>query len=75
MTEQKFYEAMGRKQVALEDAQGNLATMHTEYDNLLSVLAKVGSGEIEPKMISVDLAARSWKLRAMAVSEASPPKE
>lgn len=60
---------MGRKQIELEDAKTNLASLNREYDNLLCMLAKVSAGEIDPKAIAVDLALRSWKLRVVPVDE------
>lgn len=57
-----LYEIIGRQKADLD-------TMHAEYDNLLGVLGRVASGEIDPKLIEVDLKGRSWKQLAPAKPE------
>ena len=50
---------IGRKQVELEN-------LNLEYNRLLMVLGQVVSGEVEKDRVSVDLAARSWKVEPKA---------
>ena len=54
MSEESFA-ALGRKQLELD-------TLHAEYDKLLGVFASVAAGIIDPKMVAVDLTARTWKV-------------
>lgn len=59
MSESEAYAALGRKAVELEN-------LNLEYNRLLVVLSQVASGEIEKDRVSVDLAARSWKVEPKA---------
>ncbi len=50
-----MYAAIGRKQTELD-------TMHTEYNNLLSVLSQVKDGKIGVDRVMVDLDRRVWAI-------------
>jgi len=68
MTEQEAFEAVGRKQLALD-------TLNTEYDRLLVVLGKVVSGEIDQRKVTVDLAMRCWGIEVDGLTPATPDAE
>ena len=52
---ENLYESIGRKQADLDN-------LNAEYDRLLAVFGQVASGEVARERVSVDLAARSWKV-------------
>lgn len=55
LTEDSLFASIGRKQTQIElDA--------IEYNNLLFVLSKVASGEVQKEDVIVDLKNRSWKI-------------
>lgn len=55
---------------AIETLTRELDRMDGTYANLLGLLARIKSGEVDPALIEVDLLARSWRL-----TEALPPPE
>lgn len=62
MTEAQLFEALGRKQAALD-------TLLTEYDRLLSLLEQVVDGRIDSHTVRVDLAGRRWEVVFPGVPE------
>lgn len=52
---------IGRKQVELD-------TLNVEYNRVLAVLGHVVSGEVARDRVSVDLAARSWKVEPEVIA-------
>lgn len=60
---------IGRKQIELENSRIAFLALDREYTHLLSLLSGVLSGEIERDQVSIDLAARSWKVEPKANPE------
>ncbi len=59
----ELYEALGRKQAALD-------AMNVEYDRLLSLLQQVVSGKISPGRVTVDTEKRTWACKPEEVPDA-----
>lgn len=55
MNESQLYESIGRKQAQVEQ-------LNASYDALLSLLARVVSGEVVTSRLLVDLTNRAWLL-------------
>lgn len=47
---------------SIEIIAGQFDALGREYDSLLSVLARVQSGEIRPEQVRVDLSSRTWRV-------------